>query len=66
MSPPKPLGPRRLLLVFHLPEIPSRDRVSVGQRLREAGARVVHRAVFLLPEPPPNRLRAGDLAHDVE
>ncbi len=66
MSPPKPTGQRQLLLVFRLPENPSRYRVSVWRRLRRFGARVVHRAVFLLPDTPLNRLRAGDLAHDVE
>lgn len=59
-------GPRHLLLVFRLPENPSRYRVSVWRRLRRFGARAVHRAVFLLPDTPLNRLRAGDLAHDVE
>ena len=59
-------GERQVLLVFRLPENPSRYRVSVWRRLKRAGARVVHRSLFVLPDTPLNRLRAADLAHDVE
>jgi hypothetical protein len=34
--------------------------------LKAAGAQVVRRALFVLPDTPLNRLRAADLAHDVE
>ncbi len=66
MSRAVPRGERQLLLVFRLPENPSRYRVSVWRRLKRAGARVVRRSLFLLPDTPLNRLRAADLAHDVE
>lgn len=55
-----------LLLVFRLPENPSRYRVSVWRRLKRAGAKVLHRAIFVLPDTPLNQLIASDLAHDVE
>ena len=62
------VGPKGtfLVLTFRLPETPSRYRVSVWRRLRRAGATVVHRALFTLPDTPLNRLRALDIAHDVE
>ena len=66
MSPSRPRKRRNLLLVFRLPENPSRYRVSVWRRLKRAGARAIHRTLFLLPDTPLNRLRAADLAHDVE
>ena len=66
MSRAGPRGERQLLLVFRLPENPSRYRVSVWRRLKRSGARVVRRSLFLLPDTPLNRLRAVDLAHDVE
>jgi hypothetical protein len=62
--PPAPT--RFLMLSFRLPENPSRYRVSVWRRLKRAGARPVHRALFSLPDTPLNRLRALDIAHDVE
>lgn len=52
--------------MFHLHENPSRYRVSVWRRLKRAGALAIHRALFVLPDTPLNRLRAADLAHDVE
>lgn len=55
-----------LLLVFRLPENPSRYRVSVWRRLKRVGAKVLHRSLFVLPDTPLNRLIASDLAHDVE
>lgn len=66
MSNTNPSRNPRLLLVFRLPEKPSRYRVSVWRRLKAAGAQVVRRALFILPDTPLNRLRAADLAHDVE
>lgn len=57
---------RVLLLAYRLPENPSRYRVSIWRRLRQAGALAVHRALFTLEDTPLNRLRALDLAHDVE
>lgn len=66
MSRAVPRGERQLLLVFRLPENPSRYRVSVWRRLKRAGARVVRRSLFLLPDTSLNRLRTADLAHDVE
>ncbi len=66
MSRAAPRGKRQLLLVFRLPENPSRYRVSVWRRLKRAGARVVRRSLFLLPDTPLNRLRAADLEHDVD
>ena len=64
----KPGSPDRrvLLLAYRLPENPSRYRVSVWRRLRSAGARAVHRALFTLPDTALNRLRVLDIAHDVE
>lgn len=56
----------QLLLVFRLPENPSRYRVSVWRRLKRMQARSIHRTLFVLPDTPLNRLRSGDLAHDVE
>ena len=66
MSNTNPSRNPRLLLVFRLPEKPSRYRVSVWRRLKAAGAQVVRRALFILPDTPLNRLRAADLTHDVE
>ena len=66
MSPWRPRGRRDLLLVFRLPENPSRYRVSVWRRLKRARARTIHRTLFVLTDSPLNLLRAADLAHDVE
>ncbi len=52
--------------MFRLPANPSRYRVSVWRRLKRAGAQALHRALFVLPDTPLNRLIASDLAHDVE
>ncbi|MGI0055122.1 MAG: Chromate resistance protein ChrB [Thermoplasmata archaeon] len=57
---------RSLILAYQLPENPSRFRVSVWRRLRNTGAQTIHRALFALPDTPLNRLRALDIAHDVE
>ncbi|HUZ80305.1 MAG TPA: Chromate resistance protein ChrB [Thermoplasmata archaeon] len=45
---------------------PSRYRVSVWRRLRRIGAVPLHRALFVLPDSPLNRLRVADIAHDIE
>lgn len=67
MATPRPIRPSGLLVLsFGLPTNPSRFRVSVWRRLRRAGARAIHKALFALPDTPLNRLRALDLAHDVE
>ncbi|MHB1435521.1 MAG: Chromate resistance protein ChrB [Thermoplasmata archaeon] len=57
---------RALLLGYRLPAEPSRYRVSVWRRLRRMGASPLHRALFLLPDSPLNRLRVADIAHDIE
>ncbi len=57
---------RVLVLLYTLPANPSRYRVAVWRRLRRLGAVLVHRSAFLLPDTPLNRLRAAEIAHDVE
>ncbi len=58
--------PRSLLLGYRLPTEPSRYRVSVWRRLRRIGATPLHRALFVVRDTSLNRLRLGDLAHDIE
>lgn len=66
MTPERQVSRPVLLLAYQLPENPSRFRVSVWRRLRSAGAQAIHRALFSLPDTPLNRLRALDIANDVE
>lgn len=66
MRPRGPTADSLLLLSYRLPERPSRYRVAVWRSLKRAGAEAVHRALFVLPDTELNRLRAIEIAHDVE
>lgn len=66
MTQPPSVRERSLLLGYQIPAEPSRYRVSIWRRLRRYGATPLHRALFVLPDTPLNRLRLADMAHDIE